>query len=252
MFGPPTVVDEMNGNSKWRSLRGVAGLVGRLTGNTMLLATSMLKFTTDHASARLTWVLNRGPGAQGALQERGGSLRHPGHLVHLQAHGGSCHFTDSTNAAATSLFNPFELTWNGVFGKIFDIPMRSSRRSGTQRAISVRPIPRSSGPRSPYGRPWETRWRPSRTLLFQARRREDQPGFGCLREYQRGTQGPALAARAVPVDRLDHRREADLHARGIRGHRRNPHRLAGTGHRTLRFPGHAERIRCPMHGPRKE
>lgn len=117
------VVDRMNRKSSWKALKRTAFVLGRITGSVMLTATSMLKFTTDHASCRLKWLLERDP----ALKER--CLRGEVAFGTLDSWfvynltGKKLHLTDSSNAAATSLFNPFDLKWNDILCKIFDIPM---------------------------------------------------------------------------------------------------------------------------------
>ncbi|NMC05668.1 MAG: glycerol kinase [Candidatus Lokiarchaeota archaeon] len=113
--------DAMNHDPKWKQLKGLAKFVAALTGKAMFTATSLLNFTTDHASIRLKWVLDQDP----ALKARckAGEIRF-GTLDTWFIHkltGGKVHATDVTNAGATGLYNPFELKWNEIFFKLFDI-----------------------------------------------------------------------------------------------------------------------------------
>ncbi len=115
-------VDRMNNLPKWKLIQAGAFLASRVSGDTMMWASSMLRFTTDHASCRLRWVLDRDP----ALAERCGT----GEVLFgtldtwfvYKLSGGRLHLTDSSNAASTSLYNPFDLKWNGIFLKLFGIP----------------------------------------------------------------------------------------------------------------------------------
>ena len=117
-------VDRMNNLAKWKLIKAGAFVTSRLTNDTMMWATSMLKFTTDHASCRLRWVLDK----DRALAERCrrgevlfGTL--DSWFVYRLS-GGRVHLTDSSNAASTSLYNPFDLRWNTIFLRLFDIPIQ--------------------------------------------------------------------------------------------------------------------------------
>ena len=116
--------DEMNRNTRWRFLKKAAGIIGRLTGSTMMITTSILSFTTDHATCRLKWVLDNNP----ELRERCengeilfGTLD-SWFIYNLT--GRENHFTDVTNASGTALYNPFELKWNNIYCDLFNIPMK--------------------------------------------------------------------------------------------------------------------------------
>ena len=117
------VATEMNRNRIWRLLKGVSKVFGRVTQNKMLLTTAMLKFTTDHATVRLKWFLDNHPEikrrcAAGEIQF--GNLDT---WFIYKLTGGKQHLSDYGNAAATGMFNPFQLRWNDVLGKVFDIPL---------------------------------------------------------------------------------------------------------------------------------
>jgi glycerol kinase len=113
--------DAMNHNPKWRQLKGLAKFASVLTGKAMFTATSLLNFTTDHASIRLKWVLDQDPALRARCKT--GEIRF-GTLDTWFIHkltGGKVHATDVTNAGATGLYNPFDLMWNDIFFKLFDI-----------------------------------------------------------------------------------------------------------------------------------
>lgn len=115
--------DRMNRYLKWKFIRFVAFIISKITRNTMLTATGMLTFVTDHALTRLRWLFDTRPD----IYERAKK----GELMFgtldtwfvYRLTGRSLHVTDTSNAASTSLYNSFELKWNPVFCKIFDIPM---------------------------------------------------------------------------------------------------------------------------------
>ncbi len=116
-------VDKMNRSSSWKVMRAGAGIVGRLTGSTMMTATSMLEFTTDHTITKVRWLLDR--------DKRLEELCRSGRAVFgtldtwfiYKLTKGAEHLTDLTNASSTAMFNPFDLYWNPIFCKLFDIPM---------------------------------------------------------------------------------------------------------------------------------
>ncbi len=118
------VADEMNRNIVWRALRKAAAVVSFFTRSPLLTATSMLRITTDHDTCRVRWILKQRP----ELRERCES----GEVVFgtvdtwfiYKLTGGRSHVTDYTNATATGLFNPFALKWNGLFCRVFHIPMK--------------------------------------------------------------------------------------------------------------------------------
>ena len=117
------VVDRMNRSPAWGVLRKAAGLVGFLTRGTMMTATSMLEFNTDHTITKVRWLLDRDPLlAEKCLSGRAlfGTLDS---WMLYKLTGGKEHLTDLTNASSTAMFNPFDLIWNPVFCRLFDIPM---------------------------------------------------------------------------------------------------------------------------------
>ncbi|MFX0013859.1 MAG: glycerol kinase 5 [Promethearchaeota archaeon] len=111
----------MNNNKKWRLLKKISWILSKITRNTMLTATSMLDFTTDHVTVRLCWVLDniedlyerckRGEIAFGTIDT----------WFIYKLTGGKIHASDYSNAA-TGLLNPFQLKWNKIILKIFKIP----------------------------------------------------------------------------------------------------------------------------------
>ncbi len=118
-----STTDIMNRNPRWRLLKAGATFVRALTRDPMMTATSMLSFTTDHASCRLKWVLDRDPLLK-AMCDRGevmfGTLD-TWYIYKLT--GGARHVTDPSNASSTSLYDPFGLKWNKLFFGLFGIPL---------------------------------------------------------------------------------------------------------------------------------
>lgn len=117
------VAAEMNGNGWWRLLKGVSRIFGPITQSKMLLTTAMLRFTTDHATVRLKWYLDRNPDVKQRC-ERGEILFGTLDTWFIyKLTGGKHHLSDYGNAAATGMFNPFQLVWNDILAKVFDIPL---------------------------------------------------------------------------------------------------------------------------------
>ncbi len=117
------VTDRMNSSFKWKVVKAAAFLAAGILRSTMLRATGMLNFVTDHALTRLRWLFESKPdlykkALNGELQF--GTLDT---WFVYKLTGGREHLTDTSNAASTSLYNPFDLKWNPVFCKLFDIPM---------------------------------------------------------------------------------------------------------------------------------
>jgi glycerol kinase len=113
----------MNRTPHWILLRALAGLASRITGSAFLTATSQLRFVTDHIFPRLLYLFRRRPELLDAAR-RGeiafGTL--DTFLLHRLT-GGEIHATDASNAAATSMYNPFTLKWNRLFCRFFHVPM---------------------------------------------------------------------------------------------------------------------------------
>ncbi len=115
--------EAMNRNILWRVIRFGVGVLAKLTGSAFFRTASMLRFTTVHVSCRLKYVLDSNPDLRN--QCRDGRLR----LATLDTWllyrmtGKTVWATDRSNAAATSLYNPFDLKWNSLFCRLFGIPM---------------------------------------------------------------------------------------------------------------------------------
>jgi glycerol kinase len=113
----------MNTNRTWRLLKAVARLFGPLTGNKMLLTTALLKFTTDHATVRLKWLLDREPEIRKRCEKGEIQFGTLDTWFIYRLTGRRNHVSDYGNAAATGMFNPFQLRWNDVLAGIFKIPL---------------------------------------------------------------------------------------------------------------------------------
>ncbi len=113
----------MNRSPVWRLLRKVASLASFLTGSTILKATAMLEFNTDHSMTKLKWLLDKTPGLRDRCRKREVVFGTVDTWLIYRLTGKKQHLTDITNASSTSLYNPFDLKWNPIFCKIFDIPM---------------------------------------------------------------------------------------------------------------------------------
>jgi glycerol kinase len=114
---------KMNRNPFWKLLQLGAGILSRLTGSTFFMAASQLKFVTDHILPRLIWTFSRNPDLY--RRAKAGEVLFgtiDTFLLHRLS-AGRLHVTDASNAAATSLYNPFDLKWNRMFCTIFSVPM---------------------------------------------------------------------------------------------------------------------------------
>ncbi|MFP4268021.1 MAG: glycerol kinase 5 [Spirochaetaceae bacterium] len=113
----------MNRMRLWKILQFLARIGSFVTGSTFLTAASQLVFVTDHALPRLVWLFEREPDLRKDAKEGKilfGTIET--YLVYRLTRG-RVHATDASNAAATSLYNPFSLKWNRIFCRFFKIPM---------------------------------------------------------------------------------------------------------------------------------
>ena len=114
--------NQMNKNKRWRLLKKFAWVASKATGNTMLTATSMLNFTTDHVTTRLKWILDHTNGLRERCKKGEIAFGTIDSWFIYKLTGGQVHATDYSNAAA-GLLNPFELKWNKILFSIFNIPL---------------------------------------------------------------------------------------------------------------------------------
>ncbi|MHA1775587.1 MAG: glycerol kinase 5 [Promethearchaeota archaeon] len=117
----------------YRLLRSFAGVVGGITKSPMLLTTKMIHMNPVLGIPRLKWLFEQ---EEVIYRDK----RHSGHELYERCKNneihfctldswfiykltnGKHHYTDVTNASGTSMYNPFELEWNTLYFKIFDIP----------------------------------------------------------------------------------------------------------------------------------
>lgn len=114
--------DSMNHNKKWRLLKKFAWITSKITRNTMLTATSMLDYTTDHVTVRLKWALDNIDGLRKRCRVGEIAFGTIDSWFVYNLTGKKVHATDYSNAA-TGLLNPFQLKWNKPILSIFNIPM---------------------------------------------------------------------------------------------------------------------------------
>lgn len=113
----------MNRNIKWKFVKLGAAIVSFFTRDTMLTATGMLKFVTDHSLSRLIWLFNSRPDVYEKAKKGELMFGTLDTWFVYKLTGGKVHATDTSNAASTSLYNHFDLKWNSIFCNLFKIPM---------------------------------------------------------------------------------------------------------------------------------
>lgn len=124
---------QCNKQFSYRLLRGFAGIVGNITKSPMLLTTKMVKMNPVLGIPRLKWLFQQKEVKYREKRHTGKELynRCKNNEIHFctldtwfiyKLTNGKHHYTDVTNASGTSLYNPFELKWNTLYFKIFDIP----------------------------------------------------------------------------------------------------------------------------------
>lgn len=118
-----STAEAMNRNPLWRGMRKIAAIMAAVTGSTIMKATSMLVFNTDHSLTKVKWLLDRTPGLKERCRSREVVFGTVDSWLIYKLTGGRAHLTDLTNASSTSMYNPFDLKWNPIFCRLFDIPM---------------------------------------------------------------------------------------------------------------------------------
>ncbi|MDC7228287.1 MAG: FGGY family carbohydrate kinase [Spirochaetales bacterium] len=116
-------IAKMNRHPVWMLLKGAMKLFSRIINSTLLIATSMLVFNTDHTIGKVRWLLDERPDLDKKCRRGKAVFGTIDTWFIYKLTGGKNHLTDYTNAASTAMFNPFDLKWNDIYCKIFDIPM---------------------------------------------------------------------------------------------------------------------------------
>ncbi|MHA2295394.1 MAG: glycerol kinase 5 [Candidatus Hodarchaeales archaeon] len=118
----------MNKKKTWLILKNLAKIAVSLTRNlrflnliTFLTIVSMTKFTTDHVSVRLKWVLDNNYGLRERCKTGEIALGTIDAWFIYKLTGGKVHATDYSNAA-TGLLDPVNLNWSKTLFWLFDFP----------------------------------------------------------------------------------------------------------------------------------
>ncbi|MHA1718573.1 MAG: glycerol kinase 5 [Promethearchaeota archaeon] len=131
------VAKRMDTQFSWKALRGVAKIVGKITGSAMMNTTGMIHMNHEFALCRLRWLFERDKviykdsilsGEQLYTMAKNEEV----HFCTLDSWfiykltGGKKHITDITNASGTAVYNPFDLEWNKIYAKLFKIPFNET------------------------------------------------------------------------------------------------------------------------------
>lgn len=127
------VANRMDHQFNYGALRAVAGFVGKITGSPMLLTTNMIRMKPILGITRLRWLFEQPEVRYKEISHTGEELyqkckRDEIHFCTLDTWfiyrltNGKNHLTDVTNASGTSMYNPFDLEWNKIYFKLFNIP----------------------------------------------------------------------------------------------------------------------------------
>lgn len=117
------ITEAMNRNIKWKLVKLGAAIASFITRDTMLTAAGMLKFVTDHVLSRLYWLFKIRPDIYEKAQKGELMFGTLDTWFIYKLTGGKVHATDTSNAAATSMYNHFDFKWNSIFCNLFKIPM---------------------------------------------------------------------------------------------------------------------------------
>ena len=115
--------NEWNNSATMKGIKLVSKILYALTGNNRYKAASVLKFSPNHASLRLLWLLENDP----VVYEKA----HNGTLMFgtidtwliWKLSGGKRHISDYSNASSTGIFDTYQMEWSSFFCKLLKIPM---------------------------------------------------------------------------------------------------------------------------------
>lgn len=117
------IVQDYNNSISLRSVRAASYMLHLVTRKKKFLLGSKFKLECNHVTSRLLWALQNFPQIRREIKKNNVMFGTLDTWLLYKLTGGETYVTDISNASATGLFDPFDLTWSKIIERIFDIPL---------------------------------------------------------------------------------------------------------------------------------
>ncbi|XP_030630356.1 glycerol kinase 5 [Chanos chanos] len=117
------LVRSWNTSCMWKTLQGILKALHFLSRHKRFLATSLVVFSTQHVSLRLSWVLRNMPQLTKAVEEGNCCFGTIDTWLLYKLTKGLVHATDYSNASATAMFDSYQMCWSGFLCALLSLPL---------------------------------------------------------------------------------------------------------------------------------
>ncbi|KAG8445514.1 hypothetical protein GDO86_010325 [Hymenochirus boettgeri] len=117
------LVSTWNNSLLLKAIHGSSKVLHFFTRRKRFLAASLIKFTTQHVSLRLVWVLQNIPEVQQAAEEGNCCFGTIDTWLLYKLTKGTVHATDYSNASGTAIFDPYQMCWSSFLCSLLSIPL---------------------------------------------------------------------------------------------------------------------------------
>ncbi|XP_004603263.2 putative glycerol kinase 5 [Sorex araneus] len=117
------LVKSWNGSLLMKLIHNSSRVLHFFTRSKRYLAASLFKFTTQHVSLRLAWVLQNLMEVRKAIEEGNCCFGTVDTWLLHKLTKGAVFATDFSNASTTGLFDPYEMRWSGFVTSLLSIPL---------------------------------------------------------------------------------------------------------------------------------
>ncbi|XP_039759512.1 putative glycerol kinase 5 [Pararge aegeria] len=119
------LVKQWNDSYTWRLIKVGSYVLYMLSRSKRFRAGSVLKFTNNQTTMRLSWVLHNIQEFKSAVQSNDAMFGTLDTWLLYKMTGSKIHMSDVSSASATGFFDPFTMQWAGWAMALFGIPMRA-------------------------------------------------------------------------------------------------------------------------------
>lgn len=114
---------EWNESATFRAVRFGSKIMRGITQADKFTASSILRFTPQHAAIRLHWVFKNMPNISKLANENDLCFGTIDTWLTWKFTNGQIHVTDFSNASSTVLFDPFTMTWSAMLCNLLGVPL---------------------------------------------------------------------------------------------------------------------------------
>ena len=114
---------EWNESATFRAVRFGSKIMRGITHADKFTASSILRFTPQHAAIRLHWVFKNMPNISKLANENDLCFGTIDTWLVWKFTNGRMHITDFSNASSTVLFDPFTMTWSAMLCSLLSLPL---------------------------------------------------------------------------------------------------------------------------------